>query len=77
MLEGVCSCVAALENGEAAVTSTPTNCRCFWCHAVRARSEIIYCDDRPICRDTACKEEYYASTRPRHVPRSVARFEHG
>lgn len=54
------------------------HCRCYWCHAVRPRREIIYVDDRPLCRFTNCKEEYERATRPGiPVPRSVSRFEHG
>jgi hypothetical protein len=54
---------------------------CQWCHAVKARTDIIFVDDKPVCRHgdgpNSCKEQYYASTRPRPVPRSYARYEHG
>jgi len=52
-------------------------CRCYWCHAVKPRSEIIFVDDRPICRHSDCKKEYEHAHRPRPVERSYSRYEHG
>lgn len=52
--------------------------RCYWCHAVRPKTEVVFCDDQPVCRDNpTCKENYYARNHPRPVPRSASRFEHG
>ncbi len=52
--------------------------RCTHCHAVRPKGEIIFCDDKPICRDNDnCKEMYYAATKPRAVPRSVGYYDKG
>lgn len=38
--------------------------QCSWCKEVRQKDEIIFVDDKPICKDTACKEAYYNSTKP-------------
>lgn len=39
---------------------------CVYCHACRPKTEIIWCDDNPLCRDNPkCKEKYYEKTRPR------------
>lgn len=44
--------------------------RCAHCQAVRPKTEIIHCDDTPVCRDNPkCKEAYYARTYPR--PRRI------
>ena len=53
------------------------HCRCYWCHAVKPRSEIIYVDDRPICRYSDCKKEYEHAHLPRPVPRSVGYYDKG
>ena len=52
--------------------------RCTYCHAVRPKGEINFCDDNPICRDNDnCKEKYYAATKPRPVPRSLGYYDKG
>ena len=38
--------------------------RCSHCHAVRAKNDIIFVDDVPICRQGDCKDAYYNKTRP-------------
>ena len=37
---------------------------CSWCHCLRAKGDIIFCDEKPICRHGDCKERHYAKTRP-------------
>lgn len=39
--------------------------RCFYCHAVRSKQEIIHFNNQPVCRDGDClnhmKGDYHAS----------------
>lgn len=50
--------------------------RCSFCHAVRPKTEFIFCDDLPICRDNPqCKEKHYEATRPR--PRRFSLLDDG
>lgn len=51
--------------------------RCHYCHAVRPKAEIIFADDKPLCRDTLCRDAHYLATMPRPVPKSQSRFDHG
>ncbi len=39
--------------------------RCAHCHGVKARRDLIYCDDKPICKEGKCREKFYEATRPR------------
>lgn len=44
--------------------------RCVWCHAVKAKADIIFVDEnKPICGEGDCKDAYYAKTRPRPAAR--------
>jgi hypothetical protein len=50
--------------------------RCNHCHSVRPKTEVIWCDDTPICRDNpTCKEQHYERTRPH--PRRVSELDDG
>ncbi len=51
--------------------------RCTHCHGVKARRDLIYVDDKPICSIGGCKDAYYASTRPVSVPKSVGYYDKG
>lgn len=37
---------------------------CTYCHALRAKAEIIWCDDKPICKEGDCKNAHYRNTMP-------------
>lgn len=51
--------------------------RCSYCHALRPKKEIIFSDDKPLCRDTLCLDAHHLANLPRPVPKSQSRFEHG
>ncbi len=51
--------------------------RCSFCHGLKAKADTITVDDKPICRHGTCKDMYEQATRPRPVPKSYARWEHG
>lgn len=50
---------------------------CTWCHGLKAKADIIFSDDKPLCKHGDCRTLYELATRPRSVPKSQARFEHG
>lgn len=37
---------------------------CTWCHGLKAKADIIFVDDKPICAIGGCKDAYYRKTRP-------------
>lgn len=49
--------------------------RCVYCHGLKAKADIIFVDDKPICTHGGCKDAYYRLTRP--VPRSVGYYDKG
>lgn len=51
--------------------------RCRWCHGLKAKADIIMVDDQPICRHGQCKDLYELASRPRPMPVSRSRWEHG
>lgn len=51
--------------------------RCTHCHGLKAKADIIMVDDRPICRHGTCKEAYELNTRPKPMPITQSRWEHG
>ena len=51
--------------------------RCAYCHALKAKADIIFVDDQPICRIGDCKEKFYAQNHPRSVPKSMGYYDKG
>jgi hypothetical protein len=42
---------------------------CAYCHGLKAKRDVIFVDDKPICSIGGCKDAYYAKTRPRPARR--------
>lgn len=49
--------------------------RCAYCHGVKAHRDIIYCDEKPICKEGDCRDKFYEATRPR--PRRFSLLDDG
>lgn len=50
---------------------------CIWCHGLKAKADIIFCDEKPVCKEGDCRDKFYEATRPRSVPRSVGYYDKG
>jgi len=54
---------------------------CSYCHGLKAKADIIFVDDKPVCRHgdgaNSCLEKYREITHPRPVPRTVGFYDMG
>ena len=49
--------------------------RCIWCHGLKAKTDTIFVDDKPICREGGCKDAYHQANHPRPVNKSGRVYE--
>ena len=54
---------------------------CAYCHGLKAKADIIFVDDAPVCRHgdgiNSCREKYHAANHPRSIPRSIGFYDKG
>lgn len=54
---------------------------CQWCHGLKAKADIIFIDDVPVCRHgdgaESCREQFYEHSHPRPAVRSLGFYDKG
>lgn len=50
---------------------------CAYCHGLKAKADVIFCDGKPICRIGDCKNAFYAQNHPHPVVRSLGYYDKG